>query len=99
MIRHIFIGTLNEGLDQSTRDMIFRDMAAMRDNIPQIARQDIGFSTGWAGLENQVVMTVDFATKADFDAYMAHPYHRGHIDDLGDAYFDRTSFVSAQFEF
>lgn len=26
-----------------------------------------GMSTGWAGPENQVVMTVDFATRADFD--------------------------------
>lgn len=99
MIRHIFIGTMRAGLDQATREMILRDMAAMKDNIPQIARQDIGFSTGWAGPENQVVMTVDFASKEDFDAYMTHPYHRGHIDDLGDTYFDRESFVSAQFEF
>lgn len=49
--------------------------------------------------ENQIVMTVDFETKEAFDAYMTHPYHTEYIDKTGTEYFDRSTFVAAQFEF
>lgn len=99
MIRHIFIGTFKDGISQAVKEKELADMKAMKEKIPGIAAQEVGFSTGWAGAENQIVMTVDFATKADFDAYMTHPYHMDYIDKTGTAYFDRASFVSAQFEF
>ena len=45
-------------------------------------------------------MTVDFRTKADFDAYMTHPYHTDYIDkETATTYFDRQTFVAAQFEY
>ena len=44
-------------------------------------------------------MTVDFREKADFDVYMTHPYHMDHVDKLGTKYFDRSTFVAAQFVF
>lgn len=99
MIRHIFIGTFKEGINEEIKKSVLADMRAMKDKIPGIAAQQVGFSTGWAGQENQIVMTVDFQTKADFDVYMSHPYHMDHINKLGTEYFDRSSFVAAQFEF
>ena len=99
MIRHIFIGTFKDGISQAVKEKELADMKAMKEKIPGIAAQEVGFSPGWAGAENQIVMTVDFATKADFDAYMTHPYHMDYIDKTGTAYFDRASFVSALFEF
>ena len=44
-------------------------------------------------------MTVDFKAKVDFVFYMTHPYHMDHVDKLGTEYFDRFTFVAAQFEF
>ena len=99
MIRHIFIGTFKDGVGAETKKKILSDMQAMKEKISGIVAQQVGFSTGWAGRENQIVMTVDFQTRADFDVYMAHPYHMGHVDKLGTEYFDRSSFVAAQFEF
>lgn len=99
MIRHIFIGTFKEGVSEETKRQELLDMKAMQEKIPGIVRLDIGFSKGWAGQENQIVMTVDFASKADFDVYMKHPYHMDYIDKTGTEYFDRSSFVAAQFEF
>ena len=99
MIRHIFIGAFKEGISAEVREQEVRDMRAMKERIPGIVDLQVGMSTGWAGPENQVVMTVDFATRADFDVYMAHPYHRDYINWTGTAYFDRATFVSAQFEF
>lgn len=99
MIRHIFIGTFKEDVSDEIKQKELADMRAMKERIPGIADLKIGFSTGWAGPENQIVMTVDFRTKADFDIYMTHPYHIDYIDKTGTLYFDRSTFVSAQFEY
>lgn len=100
MIRHIFIGTFKDGISEDVKRRQLADMQAMRERIPNVADLQVGLSTGWAGQTNQVVMTVDFRTKADFDAYMTHPYHTDYIDkETATAYFDRQTFVAAQFEY
>ena len=99
MIRHIFIGTFKDDISKEIKEKELADMKAMKENIPTIFDLQIGFSKGWAGPENQLVMTVDFVTKSDFDAYMTHPYHVDYIDKTGTEYFERSSFVAAQFEF
>lgn len=100
MTRHIFIGTFKEGISEEVKHRQLADMLAMKENIPGIADLQVGLSTGWAGQANQIVMTVDFRTKAYFDAYMSHPYHTDYIDkETATAYFDRSTFVAAQFEF
>ena len=99
MIRHIFIGTFKEGISDEIKEKELSDMKAMKDKIPGIAAQEVGFSTGWAGPKNQIVMTVDVTTKEDFDVYMTHPYHRDYIAKTGEMYFNTATFVSAQFEF
>lgn len=99
MIRHIFIGTFKEGIPAEIREKELADMKTMKEKIPGIAAQEVGFPTGWAGPEDQIVMTVDFASKEDFDLYMRHPYHRDYIAKTGEMYFDTSTFVSAQFIF
>lgn len=99
MIRHIFIGTFKEGVSEDLKRQQLADMQAMKIHIPSVARLEVGFSTGWVGRENQIVMTVDFRSRADFVVYMTHPYHMDYIDKTGTDYFDRSSFVAAQFEF
>lgn len=98
MIRHIFIGTFKEGISEDVRLKQLVDMKAMKENIPGIMRLEVGFSIGWVGNENQIAMTVDFQSKADFDVYMTHPYHMEYIDKTGTEYFYRESFAVAQFE-
>lgn len=100
MIRHIFIGTFKDGISDETKQRQLADMQAMKENIPGIVNLQVGLSTGWAGQTNQIVMTVDFQSKADFDAYMTHPYHTEYIDkETATAYFDRSTFIAAQFEY
>lgn len=99
MIRHIFIGTFKEGISDEIKQKELADMKAMKERIPGIVHQEVGFSTGWVGLQNQIVMTVDFQSKADFDAYMKHSYHAEYINQTGIDYFDTSSFVAAQFEY
>ncbi len=99
MIRHIFIGTFKEGLDESIKKREIADLKAMKDKIPGIVAQEVGISTGWVGIPDQIVMTIDFATKDDFDMYITHPYHKDYITLTGEKYCDTSSFVAAQFEY
>lgn len=100
MIRHIFIGTFKDNISDDVKHRQLADMQAMKENIPGIADLKVGLSTGWAGQTNQIVMTVDFRTKVDLDTYMTHPYHTDYIDkETATAYFDRSTFIAAQFEF
>lgn len=49
MIRHIFIGTFKEGISDEVKQKELADMQAMKEKIPGIMAQEVGFSTGWAG--------------------------------------------------
>ena len=96
MIRHIFIGMFKADVDDAIKNQVLADLRAMKDKIPGIVDLHADFSTGWVGSENSVVMTVDFATKADFDVYMSHPYHTEHVAKQGEKFL--SSYVAAQFE-
>ena len=96
MIRHIFIGTFKAEIDTATKNAELADLRAMKEKIPGIVDLNVNFSTGWIGSENSVVITADFATKADFDAYIAHPYHADYLAAKGAEYF--SGYVAAQFE-
>lgn len=99
MITMELTGRWKKPISDEIKQKELADMKAMKEKIPGIVAQEVGFSTGWEGPENQIVMTVDFATKADFDVYMTHPYHMDYIAKTGEMYFDTSTFVAAQFEF
>lgn len=96
MFRHIFIGTFKADVDEATKAKELADLRAIKEKIPGVVDLNVGLSTGWIGSENQIVMTVDFATKADFDNFIAHPYHSDYLLKLGSENF--AGYVSAQFE-
>lgn len=96
MFRHIFIGTFKDGIDDAIKNKVLVDLRAMKEKIPGVVELHADFSTGWVGSENSVVMTVDFATKTDFDVYIAHPYHTDHVAKQGAEFL--ASYVAAQFE-
>ena len=96
MIRHIFIGTFKEGISDAIKNQELADLRAIKEKIPGVIDLQANFSTGWIGSENSVVMTVDFATKADFDVYMSHPYHTERVAPQGVKYL--SGYVAAQFE-
>lgn len=99
MIRHIFIGTFKDGISIERKEKMLSDMMAMQDKIPGIVSLKVGFSTGWMGQENQIIVTSDVATKGDFDAYINHPYHTDYISQIAGEMMESSSFVTAQFEF
>lgn len=96
MFRHIFIGTFKADVDAATKAKELAALKAIKEKIPGIVDLQVGLSTGWVGSENAVVMTIDLATKADFDNFIAHPYHSDYLLKLGSENF--AGYVAAQFE-
>ena len=96
MYRHIFIGTFKADVDDATKVAELADLKAIKSKIPGIVDLQAGLSTGWIGADNQVVMTIDFSNKADFDGFIAHPYHADYLANLGAKLFD--NYIAAQFE-
>ena len=96
MLRHIFIGTFKAGISNEIKSKVLADLRAIKDKIPSVVELHTNFSKGWVGSENSVVMTVDFASKADFDSYIAHTYHVDYLMKQSAEYL--SSYVAAQFE-
>lgn len=96
MFRHIFIGTFKEDISDANKAEELDILRAIKENVSGVVDLQVGLSTGWVGSENSVVMTVDFATKEDFDAFIAHPYHTGLVSQKGAENF--SGYVAAQFE-
>ncbi len=99
MIRHIFIATFKSNISEEIKAEALNTFKNFSKDIPQVVNAKSGLSTGWIGAANQVVLTVDFDSKADFDIYMKHPKHLELIDKAQKIYFESTSFTVAQFEF
>ena len=96
MFRHIFIGTFKADVSDANKAEELDVLRAIKEKVSGVVDLQVGLSTGWVGSENSVVMTIDFATKADFDAFIAHPYHTGHVAKKGAENF--SGYVAAQFE-
>ena len=96
MFRHVFIGTFKDNVSDAAKAQELADLRAIKEKIPVVVDLQVGLSTGWVGGENSVVMTVDLASKADFEAYIAHPYHANYLVEKGAENF--SGYVAAQFE-
>ena len=99
MVRQIFMGRLKKGISKEIKDQAVADMLAMKDKIPGIIDVKAGISTGWNGLEDEIVLTVDLPDKDAFEAYLTHPYHAGHIVESGAEYLEHGTCLAVQFEF
>lgn len=96
MFRHIFIGTFKPEVSDAAKAEELNILQAIKEKVSGVVDLQVGLSTGWVGSENSIVMTVDFATKADFDGFIAHPYHTGLVSQKGAENF--SGYVAAQFE-
>ena len=96
MFRHIFIGTFKAGISDAIKAQELADLRAIKEKVPGVVDLQVGLSTGWIGSENSVVMTIDLASKEDFDAFIMHPYHADYLAKKGAEYF--AGYVAAQFE-
>lgn len=99
MIRHLFMADFKDGTSEEVKNKAIEDMRAMKEKIPCIAELCVNRTTGWAGAGDRIMLTVDVATKEDFEAYLNHPYHAGYIAKSGGDYCRPGSIIMGQIEF
>ncbi len=99
MIRHLFMAAFKDGISEEIKKKEIEDLQAMKEKIPGIVDLQVNRTTGWVGDADRIMMTVDVATKEDFDVYLNHPYHTEYIAKTGIDYCEPDSFVVGQIEF
>ena len=99
MFRHLFMAEFKDDVSEEIRRKEIDDLRAMKDKIPNILDVQANRTVGWIGKKDLIMMTVDVASKEDFDAFQAHPYHAEYISETGIKYCKPDSFVVGQIEF
>ncbi len=98
MFRHLFMAEFKDDVSEEIRRKEIDDLRAMKDKIPNILDVQANRTVGWIGKKDLITMTVDVASKEDFDAFQAHPYHAEYISETGIKYCKPDSFVVGQIE-
>ena len=89
MIAHVILFRPKPDLAPAERDALFDSMRAAHREIPQIQRFVVGsrIKTGYpydaVSRDFPFFAMLEFATRADLDAYLAHPTHV----DLGNRFY------------
>ena len=96
MVRHVFMAAFKTDATKDQIQKAFDDLKAVKEKIPNVIDVAVGYVVGDKG---KLVMTVDFESRADFEAYANHPYHADYLTRASEEYFDPYRFHVVQFEF
>lgn len=97
MIRHIFMCTIKDGVNDGAVKQKMDEMRAMKDTVPEIESITVQRNLGWAGPNNVVTMIIDLKDRAAFDALMASKAHTEVAAKVDEA-FRTDNFVLGQIE-
>ena len=98
MFRHLFMAEFKDDIPDEARQKEIEELRAIKDKIPNIIDVQVNRTVGWVGKKDLIMMTVDVASKEDFDAFQTHPYHAEYISDTGMKCCKPISFVVGQIE-
>ena len=99
MFRHLFMAEFKDDVTEDIRLKVLDEARAIKDHEDCVADLKAGFTTGWAGKKDMIMLTVDVASKEDFEAYAGHPYHTGVVMESIGRYCKPESIVLGQIEF
>lgn len=75
MIRHIFVGTANEGVGAEQLEELLSAWRALPEKIPEIRRMTAGRNISPRDQRYTVALVADFDNMQDWERYMDHPAH------------------------
>jgi quinol monooxygenase YgiN len=93
MIQHVVMWRLKEtahGNDKATNARLIRDkLHALRGQSPGLLRIEAGIDFSATPASADVVLLSEFASRADLDAYQAHPAHKAVVAFVAEAVAER----------
>jgi hypothetical protein len=80
MIKHIVLWKLKDSANghskQENARLIKEKLEALRGVIPGLLKIEVGIDFSRTELSSDLALYSEFATRADLDAYQAHPDHK-----------------------
>jgi hypothetical protein len=93
MVKHIVFWKLKDSAHGNTREenarLIKEKLEALRGVIPGLLRIEVGIDFSRTEQSAHLALYSEFATRADLDAYQAHPAHKALLPFIGEARSDR----------
>jgi hypothetical protein len=93
MIKHIVFWKLKDGAHGNSREvnarLIKEKLEALRGVIPGLLKIEVGVDFSKSEQSADLALYSEFATRADLDAYQAHPAHQAVMPFIGEARSER----------
>jgi hypothetical protein len=93
MIKHIVFWKLKDGAHGNTKEvngrLIKEKLEALRGLIPGLLRIEVGVDFSRSEQSGDLALYSEFATRADLDAYQAHPAHQAMLPFIAEARSER----------
>jgi hypothetical protein len=96
MIRHIFAGTIQNGVTQTQVEELLQAWNALPGKIPEIVSFTAGKNLGLVNNQISVALVADFENEKDWKTYMEHPAHLAISQNMTSKIIDPSSRVAAQ---
>ena len=75
IFRHVMFLDFKEGTTDDQIDTALSGLASMPDQVPGILRYEFGLDAGAMEGNPDLALVADFASEADWRAYLSHPAH------------------------
>lgn len=82
MLRHVVLFRWIDGISTEQVGAVTDALRGLPQQIPEIARYDVGTDAGINDGNADFAVVADFADRAAYLTYRDHPVHRAIIDDL-----------------
>ena len=93
MIKHIVFWRLKESAHGNSKEvnarLIKEKLEALRGVIPGLLRIEVGVDFSKTDQSSDLALYSEFATRADLDAYQAHPAHKAVMPFIAEARSER----------
>jgi len=76
MLRHVVLLKFNETCSEAQVQALVDGMNGLAGQVPQLLSLKHGKDAGLSGGDYDYALVADFASEADYAAYLAHPAHR-----------------------
>ena len=98
MIRHIFLGTVREGVSDQQLDELIQAWSTMPDRVPGLRRLTAGRNVSPRDRRYSIALVADLDDMQAWEAYMDHPEHLAIIQRLSSRVIAPESRAMVQLE-
>ena len=93
MIKHIVFFRLKDSAHGNSKEvnarLIKEKLEALKGVVPGIVRLEVGIDFSKTEMSSDLALYSEFATRADLEAYQAHPAHKAVLPFIAEARLDR----------